>query len=189
MPSLIDSSQSNWTRLLGAGQFCYEHDRIKNPENGEKNYIRDFYWLKRFESELSNLANPELSNFYPSPKWYIDEARRVGFAMGLPEIRKLIYFLVRSRLDTEKRKSVYKMREQGLSISEISSRTGVSRQAVHKSLSIIDTKMDEIIHCASINEPIDCSGLFEPYSFISSRNGQTYKSLRLATMAGPHSQI
>lgn len=72
------------------------------------------------------------------------------------------------------------MREEGLSVIEISRRMKVTRQVIYKRLSIIDANMDEIIHCASIDETIDCSGLFEPYSFISDRNGQTYKSLRLA---------
>ena len=77
------------------------------------------------------------------------EAQKLGFAMGITERRKLVYHLVRSGLDTEQRRAIYKFRSQGLGVVEIAkmlvNKEGkqISKQAVSKCLSIIDQRVDD----------------------------------------------
>jgi len=126
-------------------KYCYHHDRTGNFHN----YVRDRRYIKSFDREYASLTKREDSNYHPNASWYISTAREKGYAVGVTEIRKIIYFLIRSGLDTPRRKEVYAMHEDGNSLSEISRRLGVTRQAVHKTIKQIDLKMAEVINCVA----------------------------------------
>ncbi len=126
-------------------KYCYHHDRTGNFHN----YVRDRRYIKSFDREYASLTKREASNYHPNASWYVNSAREKGHAVGVTEIRKIIYFLIRSGLDTPRRKEVYAMHEDGNSLSEISRRLGVTRQAVHKTIKQIDLKMAEVINCVA----------------------------------------
>jgi DNA-binding NarL/FixJ family response regulator len=127
-------------------KYCFTHDRTRNIENGLRNYMRDRHYLKSFNREYASLTKTGVSRFHPEPSWYISQAREKGVAVGITEIRKIIYFLVRSGLDTSRRKEILSMNQKGQSIADIARQLGITRQAVHKTIKQIDSKMTEVIN-------------------------------------------
>ena len=130
-------------------KYCFSHDRTRNTEDGWRNYVRDRRYDAAFKRELASLTKREASNYHPNANWYIGQARERGVDVGVTEIRKIIYFLIRSGLDTPRRKEIYALNEKGYSIVDISRQLGITRQAVHKTIKQIDLRMSKIINCLS----------------------------------------
>lgn len=166
-----------WRPVVNQSRCCAVHDR--STKEGKAKYKQDYKRLKDFNHELRHYKNSNKTRYVLPPKWFADEARKLGFGIGRQEIRKLVFFLVQSKLNTLIKKETLKLRNQGLGYTAIAEKRNVSKQSVSKTIKSIDEEIDFIVHSAAIDSYAIYGDTLKRQTFISPRNAKKYETLVL----------
>ena len=164
-----------WRPVQGETRYCSEHD--KSTEKGCKKYNQDRKYLKQFNYELLHWKQPDKTRLPISPEWFLYEAEKLGFGLSVEEIRKVIYFAVRSNLHLKVRRETLKLHLEGFNNQLIAEERGVSKQSVSKTMKAIDEQINNIIHSAEIDHSTEHCDTLVRRKIISARDGKEYETL------------